>query len=446
MSSEDEPNREEEDEQFNQAFGEHTGISKSCSGDINDIKNNDPDETELILNSSDVERFTDLSWRLLGRYIANNIHLEALVLSCCRLTDENMALLFRELPSSSSISALDMRMNDFGIEGVRCMLPFFENTPNLSNIEFSRNNINSEGFELLVNTLHRVSSKVKTIDLCYCNIIDISALDTYNLPNLQSLTLDGNKIGRDGCRILSSVLQKEDTSLKYLYLRYTDIDDEGAEALAGSLLNNTMLRTLILAVTKRGFKAFLKLLADVSSIENTYNSNHTLTNLSVPQNTNDEIYRQINSTLQINKYSQDSRRAKVVKYQLNSQKRKELCQLQGINYSSEDNMLAGVEPKLLPKILALIGEKNGQSDFYTSLLPVAPDLMSFIDRKAMLKDERARKAVQMKELTRQLAVLAAEDDQLNKRLALIELGDSKQAAVVDRGKEGDGGEKRQRMS
>ena len=122
--------------------------------------------------------------------------------------------------------------------------------------------------------------------------------------------------------------------------------------------------------------------------------------------------------------------------------------LHGVEYSAEDNMLADIEPKLLPDILALIGEDHGQSEFYTSLLPVAPDLMSYINREALLRDEKDRNAVQraqivvqMKELTRQLADLAAEDDQIDKRLALIKLGDSKETAVVD-----GGGEKRQRMS
>ena len=172
------------------------------------------------------------------------------------------------------------------------------------------------------------------------------------------------------------------------------------------------LKELVLSrnnITKRGHTVFLKLLNDVSSIESTYNSNHTLNALAfVHYLEKDRIVKNIDSIIQMNNLHVDSSheagKAKVIKYQLNIQKRKELCQLQDIKYSSEDNMLAGVEPRLLPKILAMIGEKNGQSDFYTSLLPVAPDLMSFIDRKAMIIDERARKAVQIKELTRQLVM------------------------------------------
>ena len=105
-------------------------------------------------------------------------------------------------------------------------------------------------------------------------------------------------------------------------------------------------------------------------------------------------------------------------------------------------MLAGVEPKLLPTILALIGEKHGQSDFYSSLLPMAPDLMSFIDRKAMITEAMAKNEA---EITALISVLRARNNELNKRLTLIELGDSNQAGVDGDGESENGEKKRQRL-
>ena len=67
-------------------------------------------------------QFTDLSWRLLGQYIANNIHLKEIHLDNCNLTNEKMALLFIGLVKSS-LSKLDLRGNPFGIDGVRCRIP-----------------------------------------------------------------------------------------------------------------------------------------------------------------------------------------------------------------------------------------------------------------------------------------------------------------------------------
>ena len=359
-----------------------------------------------------------------------------------------MALLFRDLNKSSLID-VDMMHNSFGIEGLRCMVPLLQNSPRLTNINFGRiNNFDTDCFELLVSALNGTS--VEWLSLRNCCIEDISALDTYNLPNLSHLYLTGNNIGREACIILSNLLQQEGSALTELYLENNGIDDEGAEILASSLKHNTKLHTLHLDennITKKGCQAFLKILIDVS-IESMYNSNHTLTDF------NSDKYDgsgYILSALQINRSNRNpttAARGKIIKYLLNSQYRMKLCESHGVEYSAENNMLADIEPKMLPDILALIGEDHGQSEFYTSLLPVAPDLMSYINREALLRDEKDRNAVQraqivvqMKELTRQLADLAAEDDQIDKRLALIKLGDSKETAVVD-----GGGEKRQRMS
>lgn len=74
--------------------------------------------------------------------------------------------------------------------------------------------------------------------------------------------------------------------------------------------------------------------------------------------------------------------------------------------------------------------------------------MSFINREAILVEERAknlsRAAIlrqQADALIRQASIISAKNDQIDKRLALMESGDSKQTDVV----EGGGGEKRQRI-
>lgn len=153
----------------------------------------------------------------------------------------------------------------------------------------------------------------------------------------------------------------------------------------------------------------------------------------------------------INKDSRNSHaagRAKIIKYQLNSQTRRRFCELQGVDYCADDNMLVGVEPKLLPKILALVGKEHGQSEFYTSLLPVAPHLLSFIDRKAILNDEKDRNLAKVAALTRQLSYFNSKINLINERLALIELENNQleDDEVQDDGKEGSCGEKRQRIS
>ena len=299
---------------------------------------------------------------------------------------------------------------------------------------------------MLVPTLHGRQN----IELYFrsCHITDISALDTPALSNLKSLALENNNIGREGCITLANILQQEGSKLEYLDLDNTSIDDEGAEILAAALKHNTKLDQLYLSgnnsITEKGCKAFLKLLVDISSIENTYNSNYTLINLNLPDaHGTDSLKIHIEDAVRVNRNSPTSHaagREKVISYQLFSQKRKDLCRVQNIEHCSIGNLFADTEPTLLPRILALIGEQHGQSEFYSALISMVPDLMSFIDRKAMLKESIKSIAAEISSLTSILS-------KMNSRLALIDSnsGESKHSGV-DGEKEAGGGEKRQRIN
>ena len=84
---------------------------------------------------------------------------------------------------------------------------------------------NSECFELLFRTLHMVSSRMETMYFRGCSITDITALESYTLPNLKHLGLNGNDIGRRGFNILSNLLQQEGMTLTKLSLSNTGVDD-----------------------------------------------------------------------------------------------------------------------------------------------------------------------------------------------------------------------------
>ena len=464
-----------EDELFHQAFGEHTGVSDKCREKIERIRNNTNGLTYCNLDSRDVVQFTDQAWELLGRYIVNNNNLSKLVLRNCSLTDEKMVLLFRSLARSESLTDLNLNENSFGIEGVRCMIPFLQNSPNLTILNLGGNsNINNEGFKILVQRLDGKSAtqlhchncnitdisslevynlpNLQTLNLSDNSIHSISALDTYTLPNLETLCLNHNNIGRDGCIILSNLLKKEGSTLTALLLAHTNMGDEEAEIIATSLKYNTTLKILDLrnnkGITERCYRTFLKLLVDVSSIENTYNSNHTLKNCFVGQYMrNDVLDRVYCEASAMNQHGGSNPisigRLKVIKYQLNSTKRKNLCSLQGIEYCS--NPFADIEPILLPNIISLIGEKRGQSDLYAALLPMAPDLLSYIDREAMIDSEVAKNMIEINALTQRLSVLSAKNQELSRRREIISLGSSSQQPTEEVGRKGTeiaGGKKR----
>lgn len=452
-------NPTEEDEQHHRAFS--TLCNTDTRANIALIRDNDSSTTSFYLRYLWVmELNTGLAWQLLGRYIANNTHLKHLQIcsnSNC-FNDERMVILFGELVSSSSIERIDLSDNQIGIDGLRCAVPFLKSTRSLY-INLSHNILGYECFDLLIDTLYE--KPIKELNLHHCGIRYISTLRTNTLPQLEILDLGYNQIRNAGIMIVSDMMQKKDSRLTKLNLSDTGIDDKGAELLADSLKQNTTLKHLSLVnnndITEKGCLAFLKLVHDVSSIENTYNSNHTLKSCDLTinsggyadmllgageldfdpfppsrDNTHVEIKSLIEDACRVNSEfgsiasGLDSRREKVIQYQLHSQRLETLCRFQGIEYSP-GNIFASIEPVLLPNILDLIGNKHGQSELYTALIHTAPELLSYIDRKALIRNALAKVEAEYEHAVtwylNHISQLSTEKAHLNSRLAQIDLGD-----------------------
>lgn len=399
---------------------------------IHEIRDNNPNVTKLDLKGV----LSVTAWKLLGRYIANNTHLEYLQLSGIGLSDETIVVssLFRGLTKSSSIEVLKFdnsrSLNNFSADGVRSMIPFLQNSPQLKVIDFSgNNNVDTAVFEVLVNALD--GGSINELTLNRCSITDISSLggnvtlpcikkislynnniqniggDMSSYTTLESLNLDINRIGVDGCQALAHLLQKEDSNLTYLRLEHNGIGDEGIEVLANSLKHNKKLINLYLKgnnLKEKGYQALLKLLMDVSSIENTYNSNHTIANLDLERSTGSDetIIKRMKEYIKLainanwNRRSFNPGRFKVIDAQLNSKKRTELCEIQGIEYSYE-SIFSEVDALVLPEVLALIGSIHGttplvqrnqkQTELFRMLVTVASDLSSIVNRPAFIRQK-----------------------------------------------------------
>jgi hypothetical protein len=96
----------------------------------------------------------------------------------------------------------------------------------------------------------------------------------------------------DGWQNFAYVLLNPDSALKELVLTGNAINDDIMSAFASVLTNNNQLRTLNFGIygiyggnlgqiTSVGYAAFSRMLCDKSTILNTYNSNHTLTDTNV---------------------------------------------------------------------------------------------------------------------------------------------------------------------
>jgi len=369
----------------------------------------------------------------------------------------------------------------FGMAGVESMLLFLRNSPQLAKLNLSGNSITSQGFESLVNALD--GGIIKHLDLDGCGIEDISSLGNvrlhhlekitlsvntiHNIPPLEnytgltSLRLSSNDIGREGCRAIARLLQKEGSSLKTLNLNDNSIDDEGVEILVNSLKHNKKLKSLFLkknvSITDKGSLAILKLLIDISSIENTYNSNHTLkVDLDPPIGSDDPsqkdaiyVIRYIKALTKTNE-ERTPGRAKVIETQLNSETRAFMCRLQGIEYSYE-SIFSDIDALVLPEVLALVAEEHEQTELFRMLVAVASDLSSIVNRPVSLREQmstneelvvtlhnkRERKAAALKadyesklaaldaKCESEVAALNAKNLKLKKELELIQSNEEK---------------------
>lgn len=190
--------------------------------------------------------------------------------------------------------------------------------------------------------------------------------------------------------VLSNVLQQEASTLTKLHLHNVGIVDEDVEILTDSLKYNTSLTDLDLGennITDRGFLSILKLLNDVSSIENTYNSNHTLTDL-LYYGVSKKIERLILSALLMNRRNSDNAqigKTKVILTQLNSANKMELANVQGIEYSYE-SLFSEVDPVVLPEVLSLVERNCTRSELFRMLVAVVPDLSSLVNKPVAIKE------------------------------------------------------------
>jgi hypothetical protein len=318
------------------------------------------------------------------------------------------------------LEALTLDGNGFGVDGVRSLMPFLQNSNNLTSLTVDRTNITSEGFSLLLRALS--DSPIKQLS-CGCCLDSIEIDDAFIPANLKDLTLYGNNINTDGCRELAKLLHRKNATLEELDLDYNKIDDEGVAILADALQHNSTLEHLRLVegsrldynegITIEGMKMLLKLVCDVSSIKATLQSNHTLQELEFNYLSNVEhgeefIEQQIELALDINKKNKDNPaaagREKVIETQLNSQKRSELCRQQGIDKCNAA-LFSEIKPLHLPEVLALISRHHGQGELYVALVSSIVALFSTVNKMQCLQQQRAYHEAMLEAINAEIAAI-----------------------------------------
>ena len=183
-----------------------------------------------------------------------DVGLEALAaaqpdLSNNSIDDEGLQAFTMGMREQCTIESLDLYNNEIS-SGMRCL----GGMSSLRRLDLERNNIgdNDEAMEALVEAME-------------------------SLRNLEYLELSWATTS--GLSVLAPALQSERCCLQGLNLCETNIEDSWAIALANGLRGNKSLTKVCFdhrSLTNVGWSAFERMLCDTSSINSTYNSNHTL--------------------------------------------------------------------------------------------------------------------------------------------------------------------------
>ena len=214
-----------------------------------------------------------------------------------KLSDQFVKKVASAVSKNSTIQALDISSNRFGVDGVAAIMACVKTSTTLQSLDISDNNVGHRGAEFIAGALYnntvlkelKVSrsdlhddgaavivkclgcTKLKELDLSWNSISGkgVSEIAHFlgvkkdaNTPtegaagshrenesdsqahaNLEVLNLSHNKLGNDGAECLSSML-KVNSSLKVLDISSNGLTDEGVAFICDSLMFNTTLQHL----------------------------------------------------------------------------------------------------------------------------------------------------------------------------------------------------------
>ena len=180
---------------------------------------------------------------------------------------------------------LTLRRNELSNEGFETIVTAASGGQSqITNLCVALNSVGQVGCTTLLRS--GALNKLKDLDLSDNNIDD-NSLQTLtaglvNNTTIEQLSLSGNQsITSNGLRYLVPFLQSESCPLTDFYFYYNTFDDSCAAVLAHGLGRNKSLKKLwfnpaTCRMTSNGWQSFATLLCDTSSINATYQSNHTI--------------------------------------------------------------------------------------------------------------------------------------------------------------------------
>ena len=194
--------------------------------------------------------------------LSENSHLRELYLCENQLGDDGTTVLTEGLLDNTTLRKLDLRSNDIGVEGALSIATLVKTSPSLTGLHLGMNAIGNIGAGSLAQGLK--FSSIQNLDLSDTEIDVEGARAIAKMlksnTSIQELNLSFNSIGDEGATSIASVLDGNST-LHSLKMRRNGIGNKGAFAFAAKLPRMRGLKELVMiknSIDQDGAAALLK--------------------------------------------------------------------------------------------------------------------------------------------------------------------------------------------
>ena len=278
--------------------------------------------------------------------------------------DEEALLLAENLTVNSTLKVLHIGDARFGSSGWRAIFTGLQTASALEKLVISgvTRGINDSHMPILWEVIRMGSLKELVFDSYPC-------------------TINPTSISAQGLQTIAYMLESPNCKLEKLHLRGEySFNDDVITVFVRRLANNTCLKELGISsskppgsigrksnITMRGWEALSTLLCDMSSIDNTYSSNHTLS-VSVHGQLASMSLQDLSSINKNNSIS-DAARKKIIMYQFNTSEDGTL--------SNGMQVISQMDLVVLPQVIAWAGRKhdNEGCTILYQLLRCIPELV-----------------------------------------------------------------------
>ena len=224
---------------------------------------------------------------MLTPFFRHNHNLTDINIEECDFGDEGCRLFALAIGSSTnkSLKKVKLENNNITDEGMVDIITALSMYPHLKHLDLDGNHLSKNGCAALATLVRCSATDLQRLFISRTDIGDdgiealVPALATCS--RLRRLLISDNpSITTRGWQRLATILEAPYTDLICLDVGQNNVDDEAVAAFASALTNNHTLQTLSMnnnpSITAVGWEAFSRVLCDMSSINATFLSNHTL--------------------------------------------------------------------------------------------------------------------------------------------------------------------------